>query len=222
MALRSLGREGRPLVGEHDWTGSTSGDSVGFDPLVVPTLVDNLRKKVVADSKTIMNYLDRELPSPPLCPGDCEEAVRKHVQMVDDTPHAGLLYGGDPDRDTRPGFMKAMARNLPKKQEDALNFWLSGDRLPQELRPLYEAKLRKTRMVQTTAATKPEVLRNSMTITKQFLRELNDDLKQSGGPWICGERQTMADIAWHVSLLRFVTFGCDYLYQDLPEVCDMY
>ena len=43
VAMRSLGREGRALVGQHDWTGSTSGDSMGFDPLVVPTLVDNLR-----------------------------------------------------------------------------------------------------------------------------------------------------------------------------------
>ena len=28
----------------------------------------------------------------------------------------------------------------------------------------------------------------------------------------------MADIAWHVSLVRFITFGCHYLYQDLPNV----
>ena len=127
------------------------------------------------------------------------------------------MYGGDPDKDTRPGFLRAMAQTLPKKQKNALNFWLNNSDLG-DLRPLYEAKLKKNKMVQKTTTTKPEVLRNVMTITKQYLKELNEDLKQSGGPWICGKKFTMADIAWHVSLLRFVTFGCDYLYEDLPEV----
>ena len=57
-----------------------------------------------------------------------------------------------------------------------------------------------------------------MNLTKTFLEELNSDLILSGGPWICGKTFTMADIAWHVSLLRFLTFGCDYLYKDLPQV----
>ena len=79
---------------------------MGFDPLVVPTLVDNLKKRVVAESKTIMNYLDQEIPTPPLYPTECAELVEKHVKLVDDTPHAGLLYGGDPDRDTRPAYLR--------------------------------------------------------------------------------------------------------------------
>ena len=81
-------------------------EEMGFDPLVVPTLVDNLKKRVVAESKTIMNYLDREIPTPPLYPTECAELVEKHVKLVDDTPHAGLLYGGDPDRDTRPAYLR--------------------------------------------------------------------------------------------------------------------
>ena len=96
---------------------------------------------------------------------------------------------------------------------------MRSGKVPQELRPLYEAKLKKNGMVQKTITSKPEVLRNSMSVTKKYLKELNEDLKKSEGPWICGNTLTMADIAWHVSLLRFVTFGCDYLYQDLPEVC---
>ena len=61
-------------------------------------------------------------------------------------------------------------------------------------------------------------------------------LRKSNGPWICGKDLTMADIAWfvtlltkkgtfrhisasrHVSLVRFLTFGCAYLWEDLPNV----
>ena len=78
--------------------------------------------------------------------------------------------------------------------------------------------LKKTMMVQKITIDQVEVLRKSMDLTKKILEELNEDLQKSVGPWICGENLTMADIAWHVSLLRFLTFGCDYLYQDLPEV----
>ena len=51
-----------------------------------------------------------------------DDMVKKHVKIVDDTPHAALLYGGDPDKDTRPGFLKVLAKDLPRKQELALNF----------------------------------------------------------------------------------------------------
>ena len=39
--------------------------------------------------KTIMNYLEQEVPTPSLYPEDCIEMVEKHVKIVDDTPHAG-------------------------------------------------------------------------------------------------------------------------------------
>ena len=35
---------------------------------------------------------------------------------------------------------------------------------------------------------------------------------------VCGKKFTMADITWHVSLLRFLAFGCQCLYEALPEV----
>ena len=142
----------------------------------------------------------------------------KHVKLVDATPHAALLYGGDPDNDTRPAFIRSFSSSLVPSQMSSLEFWLGNKTLPVELRPLYQAKLKKLKMVKTTLECKQDVLRNSMDLTKEFLNELNYDLALSGGPWICGNTFTMADIAWHVSLLRFLAFGCDYLYEDLPEV----
>ena len=75
-----------------------------FDPLVVPTLVDNLKKRVIVDSLNIMNYIDqvlvfysylafrngfKEVPEPPLYPESCRALAKKHAKLVDATPHAG-------------------------------------------------------------------------------------------------------------------------------------
>eukprot|EP00092_Neocalanus_flemingeri_P049856 GFUD01057436.1.p1 GENE.GFUD01057436.1~~GFUD01057436.1.p1 ORF type:complete len:191 (+),score=31.99 GFUD01057436.1:86-574(+) len=67
VALRALGmgREDRELVGGHAWTGSTSSQEMGFDTLVLPTLVNNLKKRVIVDSMQIMEYVDQEIPNPP-------------------------------------------------------------------------------------------------------------------------------------------------------------
>ena len=46
-------------------------------------------------------------------------------------------------------------------------------------------------MVQKITVDQEEVLRKSMDLTKKFLKELNEDLKKSDGPWICGEKLTM-------------------------------
>ena len=131
---------------------------MGFDPLVVPTLVDNLKKKVIADSKKIMEYLDQEIPSPPLYPGEYATMHEKHVKLVDDTPHAALLYGGDPDNDRRPDFITGFTRVLPSAENAGLEFWLNNKALPPTLFPLYEAKLMKLKMVKSTLESNPDVL----------------------------------------------------------------
>ena len=129
VAMRNLGRGTQSLVGEHAWTGSTSADGMGFDPLVVPTLVDNLKRKVIVDSKKIMDYLDQEIPSPPLYPKVCTDMIVKHVKLVDETPHAGLLYGGDPDNDTKPAFIKQFTSSLVSTQTASLEFRLNDGTL---------------------------------------------------------------------------------------------
>ena len=68
---------------------------------MVPTLVDNLKKRVIVDSLNIMNYIDqvlihiftnngfKEVPDPPLYPESCRALAKKHAKLVDATPHAG-------------------------------------------------------------------------------------------------------------------------------------
>src|SRR3546814_7550959 len=80
------------------FTGQSSVDSEGFDPLVVPTLVDHETGRVLADSKAICLYLcDALTAGTDLLPTDIREAVLKQVELADTTPHVALLYGADPD-----------------------------------------------------------------------------------------------------------------------------
>jgi len=173
---------------------------------------------VIVDSLNIMNYIDQEVPEPPLYPESCRSLAKKHAKLVDATPHAGLLYGGDPDNDTRPAFLQRLATGIVKDQMAAVKMWLDSGKLTEDLIPLYKAKLAKFGAVKTTLGSGPEQLRKSMDITKNYLQELEKDLGKSNGPWICGKTITMADIAWHVSLVRFLTFGCAYLWEGLPNV----
>ena len=80
------------------------------------------------------------MPEPPLYPESCRNLAAKHSKLVDATPHAGrkmkmnknrcfvesyryeinlfpgLLYGGDPDNDTRPAFLQRLASGMVKDQ----------------------------------------------------------------------------------------------------------
>ena len=49
--------------------------------------------------------------------------IVKHVKLVDDTPHAALLYGGDPDNDRRPALIKGFMKSLPSTENTSLQFW---------------------------------------------------------------------------------------------------
>ena len=111
-----------------------------------------------------MNFLDQEIQSPQIYSERCADMNEKHVKLVDDTPHAALLYGGDPDNDRRPAFINGFTSVLPSADNAVLEFWLNNKALPPALLPLYEAKLKKLKMVKSTLEYKPDVLRKSVAI----------------------------------------------------------
>ena len=208
VEMRTLGWTGGSLIGDHEWTGSTSAASFGFDPLVVPTLVDMKEKKVVVDSKRIIEYIDEVVPNPSLYHESYMALIEKHVKLVDDTPHAGILYGGDPDYDFFPPVLKYALFGMNDIQQKSLNKWLNDKNLPTSLKHFYEAKLKKSKNVGHIIQQEPNKLRKGIQETRKILSELDNDLANSTGAWICNDNFTMADLVWHVSLLRFLTFGC--------------
>ena len=113
VALRLMAWDhAMPLAGEiAGWTGSSSMAKTGFDPCVVPLLVDMKANggegMVIVDSAVICNYLVR-LAGGALMPTEPRQLalVQKHIALVDDAPHPALLYDALPAKDLRPAYLK--------------------------------------------------------------------------------------------------------------------
>ena len=107
VRLRVRGGEatGRPLV--NGYTGRSATETEGFDPCVVPTVVDWETCAILVDSKAICLHLDSAIPGgTQLVPKDIESEVIAQMDIVDRTPHVALLYGANPEGDGRPGFIQ--------------------------------------------------------------------------------------------------------------------
>ena len=212
VQLRSLGNPGGGrLVGEV-FSGATAASSQGFDPLAVPTLLDRQKKKVVVDSKVICEYLELELPEPRLMPKEYQEVIAKHLSLVDETPHMGMFYGLHLAETPKDPIVKKFAeitKGAQKGQLKTIDKYLADPSLPIHLRPLYEAKRKKTSMAQLKVGVNctREAFHEMHATVKSFLGQLESDLKQSGGPYICGNTYTMADLVWFTSLLRLLELG---------------
>mmetsp|Transcript_55956 Transcript_55956/g.130784 ORF Transcript_55956/g.130784 Transcript_55956/m.130784 type:complete len:360 (+) Transcript_55956:42-1121(+) len=211
VRVRALGNPGGSLVGEV-FTGSTSVASQGFDPLVVPTLVDRQKKKVIIDSKVICEYIEKEVPQPVLMPPEFAVTIAKHMDLVDETPHMGMLYGihlADTPQDPVIASFAVIMKTSHEGQLKSLESYLADQTFPADLRPLYEAKMKKTRLAMKNVGvgcTKADVNRLH-DAAKRILSQLEEELNQSRGPFICGATYTMADLVWFVSFLRLFELG---------------
>jgi len=81
---------GRDLLGRMvaGYTGRSSTETEGFDPLVVPTLVDHDAGRVLVNSKRVCLYLDSEVATgTELVPKAVAAEVLRQVDIVDRTPH---------------------------------------------------------------------------------------------------------------------------------------
>nr|ABP93365.1 HCH-reductive dechlorinase LinD [Pseudomonas aeruginosa] len=196
------------------FTGQSSVDSEGFDPLVVPTLVDHETGRILADSKAICLYLcDALSGGTDLLPADIREAVLKQVQLADTTPHVALLYGADPDGDRRPESMQAVMPGIHAHRIDAVrrNIPLAdGDPL---LLEAYQHKIVKEEAAASFVINEPQ-MRTAISKAEQLVTDLDRDLGASTGPWLFGDRFTLADLFWAVSLYRFLWLGYSGFWKD--------
>jgi 2,5-dichlorohydroquinone reductive dechlorinase len=216
LRMASAIARSRPLV--RSYSGSSSVEGEGFDPLAVPTLVDHLKGEVVADSRLIAAYLDR-LSDGKLAPLHWQNRVWQEIAIVDAIPHAGLFYGANPDGDMRPEAIRAGMVGAHNQKIELIRRRLDGLSPGSSLRDAYEHKIMKEEAGRAFIAS-PENMRNIIAATQKSIMQLEERLLESKGDWILPDGVTLVDLFWGVSLFRLLFLGYDWMWKDCPRVSE--
>ena len=196
------------------FSGSTSVTVEGFDSCVVPTLVDHEAQKVVVDSANIVKYLARvHKETVDLLPSDLVEKIEEHVKVVDQAPHAALLYGANPEGDTRPWILRRKTQTIHEKKIKILEANKARVSSSSLLTRVYDAKISKEQAASTFVSERESMSQINERLLKG-LSYLEAELEQHGKSWACGEKFTIADILWGVSLFRMKWIGVGHLFSE--------
>lgn len=204
---------GEQLEQVSDYTGRSSTTTEGFDPCVVPTLVDHEANRVIIDSKAICEYINETAPGVDLVPDDIAGEVLRQVEIVDGTPHVAVLYGKHPGNDTRPAPVAERMEGVHARKCEHLGQLLEEVKGDEALERAYRNKITKETAAAKFIAT-PEDMQNAIDEIAGIIGRLDADLEKAAGDWICGERYTLADICWGVSLFRLKWLGLGWLWED--------
>ncbi len=218
VRLRMQGGGGRELVG--GYTGRSSTTTEGFDPCVVPTLIDHETGQVIVDSRAICEHIDRIWEGgSELIPARLHREIDTEIAIVDGTPHVAVLYGAHPDGDFRPKMLQA---NMPGAHDFKIMKLMEGRSLSvghPRLIAAYDAKIRKEAAARHFVAS-PDMMRQATTEILSIVEALESRL-QDNRDWICGDAYTMADIQWAVSLFRLKWLGMGFAWQGGHKLNDI-
>lgn len=203
-----------PLVG--GYSGATDVAGEGFDPLVVPTLVDHETGDVITDSRDIALHADR-LSGGALIPDDIRVRVMAEVDAVDTLPHAGLFYGANPDGDHRPPPIQAGMTDAHLKKIEQVERRKAELPADSPLHDAYAHKLTKEHAGRAFISD-PDNMRRIIGVAADKVAGLERTLAGSTGGFAVDDRFTLADIFWGVSLYRLLYLGYDWMWADLPGV----
>jgi 2,5-dichlorohydroquinone reductive dechlorinase len=220
VRVRLKGREhaaGRLVDG---YTGRSSTETEGFDPCVVPTLVDHEAGVVLANSKRMCLYLAAVCDAgAELVPQDLRDEILRQVDIVDRTPHVAVLYGAHPGNDRRPAFVRANMLGVHdlKIAQARKNMALVPN--DSALRAAYEHKILKETAAREFIRTEND-MRAAVREFSDLIAQLERDLEATGGEWLFGDRFTLADVYWAASLFRIRWLGLGDSFspvQDQPQ-----
>lgn len=205
VRLRLAGAPNARLV--DGYTGASSLTTEGFDPCVVPTLVDRDKQAVVVDSARICEYLDREWqPGERLMPDAMAGAVRAQVGLVDCAPHVAALYGAHPDGDNRPAGLRTNIKDVHGRKIAAVEAMMaeSGDDV--DLQVAYRAKITKESSADEFVYD-ADSMRAAHRAMDEHVGALEAQLESHGERWVLGDAYTLADVMWTNSLYRLKWLG---------------
>jgi glutathione S-transferase len=202
------------------YSGRTSVESEGFDPCVVPLLVDYQAGRVIADSQRICCYLDAVSREPlRLVPVDSEARaeVMRQVGIVDRIPNGALLYGFHPDADKRPDILKSVMETVYEYKIMTLEGLKAANAGAPELVAAYGAKIAKEtggKAVRHDA----DFQRAARNHVRALLADLDRDLGTDSFPYLKGNSFSLGDVVWGVNLTRLAYLGLAFLWDGLPNV----
>lgn len=142
---------------------------------VVPTLLHDGR--IVTDSAVIMEYLDEIRPEDPLVPADPLEraAMRAKMRFIDEVPTPAVRV---------PSYNLAFLPHFQAMSEAEFQALCDS-------KPLRREFLMRMGRTGFPAADMTEALGR----LQRGVRRMADWIEASGGPWLMGERLTLADVA---------------------------
>ena len=194
------------------YSGRSSVSSEGFDPAVVPTLVDWPENRVVADSLAICRHIDRVVdPANSLVPEHLAPQVLDELAIVDATPHVAVLYGAHPDIDFRPERLKSGMPGVHDRKIEKIETARALVADDASLAAAYDAKIAKEKAGKRHVTT-PQSMRASVDEILRIVRDLDQRI-DSGGTWICGDQLTLADLFWAISLFRMKWLGMAFAWE---------
>ncbi len=210
IRLRLLGRAGRDLA--RGYTGRSSMRTEGFDPAVVPTLLDLRDKQVHVDSVRICEHIDAACDEgTALITAAQRERIDREIAIVDATPHVAILYGAHPDGDFRPRKIRSVMAGVHDRKIAKLRAALERARGDPALEAALDAKIDKESAGKAHVAT-PDVMRATVREIVATVAALNRRL-DDGRVWVCGDAYTMADVMWATSLFRLKWIGMAFCWR---------
>lgn len=188
------------------YTGQSSVTTEGFDPCVVPTLVDHEAQRVIVDSARICAYIDEQTDGERLIPEALSDAVGEQIAIVDQAPHVAVLYGAHPDGDVRPPGLSKNIQGVHAKKIAALKKLKAQVGDDAELAAAYDSKIAKEAGGGEFMCD-PQRMRAAHQAMDAHVGKLEQQLASHDGPWTLGDRFTLADIMWTQSLFRMKWLG---------------
>jgi 2,5-dichlorohydroquinone reductive dechlorinase len=194
------------------YTGRSGVASEGFDPAVVPTLVDHKLGRVYVDSAVICRHIDAVTkPFGSLVPQDLEDRVNAEIEIVDGTPHVAVLYGAHPDLDFRPKRLQNGMPGIHNRKLEKIRAARASVPDDPGLTAAFDAKIEKEEAGRGYVAS-ADKMRSSVDEIINIVAALESRLL-AGGPWICGDRFSLADVIWAVSLFRLQWLGMAFCWE---------
>lgn len=205
VRMRMLGAPNAKMVS--GYTGQSSVTSEGFDPCVVPTLVDQLHQRVVVDSAVICNYLDKEAGvGVPLVPPALATAIDEQIAIIDQAPHVAVLYGKNPHGDDRPESIAKPIEGVHDRKVAFLETAKSMVADEPDLVAAYDAKIQKEVSAKGFIYDEASMV-DAHRRMGEHVAALETQLSSHDGRWAMGAEYTMADIMWSVSMFRMKWLG---------------